>query len=152
MPREIKIANTISKLAREIAIKTPDFNHPKGAGVGDIATLIFMRTLRQHVEKTLGNRYAEKKICGNNNLTVDFYIPEEKTIIEVALGLKNPTSEFEKDVLKALIAKENGCEVTQLIFLAKKGAIKKRSEPSSKAIISWAESNHEIKIQIKELD
>ena len=33
----------------------------------------------------------ERKICGETSYAVDFYFPDEATIVEVALGLPNLT-------------------------------------------------------------
>ena len=42
-----------------------------------------------------GADYSEQKVCGETSFAVDFYFPEERTIVEVALGLPNPASEFD---------------------------------------------------------
>lgn len=90
------------ELAQALAAKIPAFQAVLGPGAGDEATGEFMRKLRENALAEFGNDYSEKKICGGNSLAVDFYFPEEQTIVEVALGLPNPATEFEKDVLKAI--------------------------------------------------
>ena len=141
---------TIINIARECAKKTPHFLTIKGEGEGDRATYTFMKDLKTILISSLSEDYSEKRICGNNKLAVDFYIPEESTIIEIALSLRNSNSEFERDILKALIAKKYGYKVDRLVFLSKPGAKKKHEQASSKEIISWAKANHNIKIEIFE--
>lgn len=142
---------TIIQLAKKCAKETPEFYLVKGPGAGDKATIAFMKKLRSCVKDVLGADYAEQKICGRNKLAVDFYIPEESTIIEISLSLHNPSSEFEKDVIKAIMAQDEGYGINKLIFLSKKGGINRHSRPGSQAIISWLKRAHEVGIEIQEL-
>ena len=82
---------------------------------------------------------------------MDFYVAEEQTIVEVALGLPNPGSEFEKDVQKAIIAQDYGFEVRKLIFISRPGASKKCLQPGRTAIIDWAKSKHRLEIEVHDL-
>ena len=98
-----------------------------------------------------GLDHAEKKVCGANNLCVDFYFPDEGTIVEIALALRNPTSEYERDIVKALMAKETGHSVSRLLFLSKPGALKRMKQPGAAAIAAWSERLHGVRIEIREL-
>lgn len=138
-------------LGREIAAADPGFQLVRGAGEGDHATLSFMRVLRSAADREFGRNYSEQKICGENSFAVDFYFPSEATIVEVALGLPNPASEFEKDVLKALMAKEAGAPVDRLFFISRPGAIKKCEQPGRAAIRLWANRKHGLRIEVHEL-
>ena len=140
----------ILRLAQEIADERQNFFEKKGAGKGDKDTNSFMAELRKRSVEILGEDLSEKRICGNNNLSVDFFIPDEKSIIEIALSLRNPNSEFERDILKAIMAKDQGAPVLNLIFLSKPGAIKRHAQPSSIAMIDWVSKNHDVKVAIKE--
>lgn len=134
-------------LAQQIADETPDFFETKGPGRGDRAANSFMARLRQRAAKAFGEDLSEQKIVAENtSLAVDFFFPNEETIVEVALGLRNPLSEFERDILKAILAKEQHRNVRRLIFLSKPGAVKRRTQPSSQAIVSWAKRNHKIEV------
>ena len=110
-----------------------------------------MQELRYRATNLLGQDYSEQKVCGDNGLAVDFFFPNESAILEVALSLRNSNTEFERDILKALMAQEAGHSVTRLQFLSKPGAISKHMQPSSRAIISWALRNHGLKVEIREL-
>jgi len=138
-------------LAQRIADETPGFFERKGPGKGDRAANSFMARLREQALKALGGDFSEKKIVENTNLAVDFFFPDEGTIVEVALRLGNPKSEFERDVLKTLLAKEKDGNVKHLIFVSKPGGRKRYEQPSSQAIMSWAKRNHGIEISIEEL-
>lgn len=139
------------ELARQVAERTTDFEAVKGPGAGDRATLAFMRGLRQEAEITFGQDFSEKKLCGETALAVDFYFPDEATIVEVALGLPNPASEYEKDVLKAIMAQELGCRVQRLFFISRPGAAKRCSQPGRSAVKDWAKAGHNLGIEVHEL-
>lgn len=141
----------ILSLAQAIADERPNFFEKKGAGKGDKDTNAFMAELRLHAQEELCGDFSEKQICGNNNLSVDFFIPDENSIIEIALSLRNPNSEFERDILKAIMAKEQGEPVLNLIFLSKPGAIKRHQQPSSITMKHWVFKNHGIEVAIREL-
>jgi len=144
-------AKIILRKAQGIADERPNFFEKKGAGKGDRDTNSFMAELRSRAKQAFGADFSEKQICGDNNLSVDFFIPDEDTIIEIALSLRNPGSEFERDILKAIMATEQGAHVRNLVFLCKPGAIKRHQQPSSIAIKKWVFKNHNIKVTILEL-
>ncbi|MEK6283258.1 MAG: hypothetical protein AABN95_23115 [Acidobacteriota bacterium] len=119
--------------------------------VGDHNTAFFMKELRSRATQAFEIDHAEKKLCGPNNLCVDFYFPDEETIVEVALGLRNPTSEYERNVLKAIMAKELGSPVNLLLFTSKPGATKRLAQPGARSIADWAYRMHGIRIEVREL-
>lgn len=129
-------ADQLFSLAQGVADERLTFFEIKGPSIGDHDTAQFMLELRRQAGQAFGMDHSEKKICGANNLCVDFYFAEEATIVEVALGLRNPTSEYERDVLKAIMAKECGNPVNHLLFISKPGAAKRLSQPGAAAIIS----------------
>lgn len=139
------------RLAHELANATPNFQEVRGAGDGDHATNSFMKQLRARACQKFGVDYSEKKLCGDTGFAVDFYIPEESAIIEVALGLPNPACEFEKDIIKAIMAQNFGKAVTHLIFISRAGAIRKCQQPGRTAIRNWAKSEHQLQIEVHEL-
>ena len=138
-------------IAQQIADERPNFFEKKGAGKGDRDTNSFMAELRFRAEKLFRRDFSERRICGDTNLAVDFFIPDEGTIIEVALSLRNPNSEFEHDILKAIMAKEGGEQVRHPVFVSKPGAIKRHQQPSSIAMQTWIKKNYGIHVTIWEL-
>ena len=144
-------AERLVVLAQTIADERPVFFEIKGPSIGDHDTAAFMVELRTRAEAEFGADYSERKVCGANNLCVDFYFPDEETIVEVALGLRNPTSEYERDILKALMAKETGHPVSRLLFVSKPGALKRLKQPGAAAIAAWAERLHGVRVEAREL-
>lgn len=139
------------QIAQQIADERPSFFDIKGAGKGDRDTNSFMSELRSRAAVLFGRDFSEKRICGDTNLAVDFFIRDEETIIEVALSLRNPNSEFEHDILKAIMAKEGGEQVRHLVFVSKPGAVKRHQQPGSIAMQTWLKENHGIEVTIREL-
>lgn len=139
-------------LARAIATASPDFQAVLGPGDGDRATHAFMRQLRERAAEAFGADYSERRVCGETSLAVDFYFPDEGAIVEVALGLPNPASEFEKDVLKAIVPQELGYNVDRLFFISRPGAAKKCEQPGRTAVKEWARTKHPLLIEVHELD
>lgn len=147
----VNVADTILDIAQQLADQTPGFYEIKGPGTGDQATHAFMRQLRARVSEVLGFDCSEKRLCGQTAFAADFYVGTEGTIIEVAFSLRNSMSEYEKDLLKALMAKESGFPVTKLMFISKPGALKRHSSPGSRALREWMQRNHQISVVIHEL-
>jgi len=139
------------EMAREIAASDVEFQKVKGPGQGNRSTNSFMQQLRQRVETEFGDDVAERKLCGENSLAVDFYFEAEATIVEVALGLPNPASEFEKDVLKAIIAQDNRFSIKSLMFISRPGGKKKCEQPGRRAVRDWLKRSHGIRIELHEL-
>ena len=139
------------ELAREISRALPDFQAVLGPGAGDIATHAFMSQLRQQAIHAFGEDHSERKLCGETSLAADFYFPSEGTIVEVAMGLGNPATEFEKDILKAVMAQECGFDVRRLVFICRAGGEKKCRQPGRAAMRLWAESKHGLSIEVHDL-
>ncbi len=134
MGADVDQTATLIAVASRIAAGTPGFQEVRGPGAGDQSTQAFMRQLRAEVLDSLGQDFTEKKICGDNAFAVDFYFPDEATIVEVALGLPNPNTEFEKDVLKALMAQRrvtsSGASSSSPERERRRSAINPAGEPS----------------------
>ncbi len=144
-------AETIRELAQQVASETEGFFVVNGPSVGDKLTNGFMAQLRARATATFGHDYAEQRICGTNKLAVDYYFPDEGTIVEIALSLRNANSEFERDILKALMAQEAAHRVERLVFISRPGALKQHSSPSSQAIFAWAQRSHQLHIEVHDL-
>ena len=145
------LSEKLVALAQKIADDSPGFFEIKGPGKGDRATNAFMKELQSQAKQLFGEDFSEKGICGDNKFAVDFFFPEEATIIEIALTLRNANSEFSKDILKAILSQKAGNTIKKLIFISKPGAIKRHEEPASKSIISLVKKEFGISIIIREL-
>lgn len=139
-------------LAQGIAVGTPRFFAVKGAGDGDRATNLFMSQLQKSAKGIFGRDYSEKQVCPGTKLAFDFYFPDEESAVEVALGLRNPNSEFERDIFKCLLAIEAGLRIKHLLFISKPGALSRQNSPASKAIIGYVLRLQGIEIEILELE
>lgn len=133
-PRWGRRAMTLYMLATGLANKTPDFYKVKSAGAGDHASNQFMKNLRDLARKSFGADYSEKKVCKGTKHAFDFYIPEERSAVEIALSLHNPASEYEKDIFKCILAKEDGVPVSSLLFITKPGGFLRHEAAGSKRI------------------
>ena len=89
-------AERLFLLAQKIAERTPGFFEIKGPGHGDRAALEFMRSLRDTAKGLFGQDFSEKKVSEGANFSIDFYIEDEATAIEVALSLHQPLTEYER--------------------------------------------------------
>lgn len=145
------LAERLLDLAQALVVEQPDFFQVKGPGPGDHATNAFMRDLRSRASREFGVDHAEQRICGDNAFRVDYYFRSEATIVEVALGLPKPTTEFERDILKAVMAKDAGYAVDRLFFISKPGAQKKCAQPGGTAIVNWVRERHGIEVVVHEL-
>jgi hypothetical protein len=140
------------KIAQNLVSDTHEFHSIKGPGKGDHATKDFMRTMREIAHNAFGKDYSEAKISGDTNFAVDFWFPDEMTIVEFALTLRNSSSEFHKDIFKALLATDNKVEIERLVFVTKPGGRKRHREPASQAVMGWLKKKYNITVTIEELE
>lgn len=138
-------------LAQAIADETPNFFVAMGEGAGNLRSNAFMSELQDRAKSTFGHNYSEAKLCGDNKLAVDFYFPEEETVVEVAGMLSAPNSEYEKDIFKCLLAQEKGATIHRLVFIAKPGAAKVQNQPGRLAIAQFVLNHFNIQIIVEEL-
>jgi len=138
------------QLARHLASEDPQFQRVRGPNDGDRATARYLRELQRRAQSVFGVDYSERKICGATGYAVDFYLERERTVVEVALGLPNPASEFEKDILKAIVAKKH-VPVDRLVFISRAGGETKCRQPGRTALIQWARENHQLEIEVFDL-
>ncbi len=148
---DVDAVTRLIDIARQLALSRPRFLDIKGAGHGDRDTSEFMRELRREIEAQLPGAKAEQRICGKNSFAVDFFLPEQAAVVEVALSLRNSSTEFERDILKVLLAQDQGCNIKRLVFISKPGALKRLGEPAPAAIIEWAKRRHDLVVEIHEI-
>ena len=134
-------------MAGRISNRRGDSQAVKGPGTGNKATNAFLKELRENAFDKSGEVCSEQRICGHTAHAVDFYFQSEATIVEVALGIPNSATEYEKDVLKAIMAKENGYKVDRLFFISRPGAAEKCQQPGR----AWLKDKHGIETEVHEL-
>lgn len=141
----------LREIIQRLADKKPQFFARKGAGKGNIDTNAFVADLNKRAIDVFGKDYSEQTICGDSNHAVDYYFEDEATIVEVALSLWTSNSEFEKDILKALMAQEN-YPVDRLVLIGKQGSVAKCASPSRASIIDWAGRSHQLTIDVYDIE
>ena len=92
--------------------------------------------------------YSEKPICGGN-LALDYLIGN--TVVEIAMDLRDENSEFERDILRALIAESELNTISHLLFLAKTGARARCNTPGRKALADWVEREYGVRVEVREM-
>lgn len=110
-----------------------------------------MTELKERAKETFGRDYSEAKLCGDTDLAIDFYFPEEATAVEIAGMLGAPNSEYEKDIFKCILAKEAGASIEKLMFIAKPGSARVHGQPGRQAIAQFVEAKFGITIVLEEL-
>jgi hypothetical protein len=137
--------NAVLDLAQKLSEKYQDHFVIKGPGIGDRETNRFINGLRVEVHAKFDDEdkkqavYSEFRLFNTmNSIRVDYWFPDEGTILEIAFGLRNPLSEFERDVLKAVTARDAGLPVSKLVLLSKPGALKRLGAPWYQHVIRWA--------------
>lgn len=148
---QVTKTQVIYNLSQEIADDLPDMFRKKGSGEGNHFTNQYMSRLNTVVKDTLGRSYVEQKICEPTVQCVDFYVPEEATIIEVELSLYNVHTNLERDIFKALLAKEAGHPVSTLFLIGKEPAKERHNQPTSRAIIDFIKKHHDLNIVIEDI-
>ena len=139
-------------LAQTIATNTAGFFQKKGPGIGDKASNQFMTQLRSAAQELFGTDYSETKTCRGTKFAFDFYFPDEETVVEVALSLRNPSSEYERDIFKCLLAIDDGCPIRHLVFITKPGGHYRVIIPAgASSIAGYVERKFGIHIEVREL-
>ncbi|CAG1001122.1 MAG: hypothetical protein IAE83_21615 [Anaerolinea sp.] len=141
---------TLREIIQSVADERPDFFKIKGEGAGNLDTNNFIAEVRQRAKRVFGKDFSERRICGETASAVDFYFEDEATIVEIALGLGLPNSEYEKDILKALLAQETYA-VERLVLVGKPGALKQCAQPGRTAIRGWAFRHHKLIVDVYEI-
>jgi hypothetical protein len=93
------------------------------------------------------NRFLSKE----NRQSVDFWLEDEHTIMEIEFNIFSSPPVLEKEVFKALLAKEAGKDVRHLILIGDPGSVLLLQAPTPVSIINWVERRHQIRVQIWEL-
>lgn len=145
-------AKILFTLARDLALATEGFFDTKGPGKGNHSTNNFIAKLGELATREFGEDFSERNICGENSLAVDFYFPDEATIVEIALGIRNPNTEYEKDILKAVMSKRLDNNVNKLVLIAKPGGQKKCNQPGRLAVKKWLGDVYSIELEVWDLE
>jgi len=142
---------TILRLAQEVADRLPGMFSKKGAGKGNKFTNHYMTLLNRRVTEILGSEYVEQCISGDTKQCVDFFVPDEKTIVEVELSLYNVHTNLDRDIFKALLAIDSGHQIHTLFLIGKEPAKRRHTQPASMALINWVKKYHALNVVIEDI-
>ena len=83
--------------------------------------------------------------------TVDFWLEDEHTIMEMEFNILSSPPVLEKEIFKALLAKDADKDVRHIILIGDPGSVDLLKAPTAAAIMNWAERHHQIRVQVWEL-
>jgi uncharacterized protein (DUF111 family) len=141
----------LRQIIQQLANERPIFFETKGEGAGNHDTNEFIAEVRRRARQLFGCDYSEQKICGDNQLAVDYYFEDEATIVEIALGIDKSNSEFEKDILKALLVQESH-SVIRLVLIGKPGSVNVCKRRGRNAFSQWALKHHNLIVDVYDID
>jgi hypothetical protein len=84
--------------------------------------------------------------------SVDFWLEAEQTIMEVQFNILSSPPVLEKEVFRALLAKDAENDVRRLILIGDPGSALLAQAPTPASIMKWVERRHQIRVQIWELN
>ncbi|MBN2505344.1 MAG: hypothetical protein JXQ71_01480 [Verrucomicrobia bacterium] len=143
-------AGRIFQLAQEIAASY-DLLNARRAGSGDSYTREVVDHLKSVVVGELGPGVVSQFLTKANRQSVDFWIEDEQTILEIEHSMWSSDSLLEKEVFKALLAKDASKNVRHLILIGDPGLIRRWQTPTARSVMDWVERHHEIRVQLWEL-
>ena len=143
-------AERIFQLAQEGADTFRMFKARRaGAGIPYVDEVI--NHLKFLVVQEFGNGVVNQFLNKENRQTVDFWLEDEQTIMEIEFNTFNSPPVLEQQVFKALLAKDAGKDVRHLILIGDPGSILLSQAPTPVSIRKWVEQRHQIRVQIWEL-
>ena len=143
-------AKRIFQLAQEVAASY-NLLSARRAGSGDSYTREVIDHLKLMVIEEYGTGVANQFLSRANRQSVDFWIEDEQTIMEVEYSLWSLAPLLEKEVFKALLAKDAGKDVRHLILIGDPGSVRRWQAPTPRSVMEWVERHHQIRVQIWEL-
>jgi hypothetical protein len=143
-------AEHIFQLAQTVA-GSYDILNARRAGSGDHYTREVVDHLKSLVVEEYGPGVTNQFLSQANRQSVDFWLEDEQTIIEIEFSMLNSVAALEKEVFKALLAKDAGKNVRHLILIGDAGSVRRCQTPLARSVIDWVERQHQIRVQAWEL-
>ena len=143
-------ARRIFELAQRTAGSYDLFN-ARRIGSGDVYTREVVDHLKFMVIEEFGSGVANQFLSRESRLSVDFWIEAEQTMIVLEFSMVSWSPLLEKEAFKALLAKDAGKDVRNLVLIGDPGSTQRHESAAAQAIIDWLERKHEIGVQIWEL-
>jgi len=115
----------------------------------------FVNEVINHLKFLVGQKLGAEVVNQSLNQaslqTVDFWLENEHTIMEVEFNILSSPPVLEREIFKALLAKDAGKDVRRIILIGDPGSVVLLHTPIAAAIINWAERHHQIQVQVWEL-
>ena len=146
----MKTTKRIFQLAQETAGSYDLFN-ARRIGSGDVYTREVVDHLKFVVIEEFGPGVANQFLSRESRLSVDFWVEAEQTIIVLEFGMLSWSPLLEKEAFKALLAKDAGKDVRNLVLIGDPGSARRHQSPAVQAVIEWLERKHQIRVEIWEL-
>jgi hypothetical protein len=122
------------------------------AGAGTPFVNEVVNHLKYLVAQEFGADVVNQFLTKENRQTVDFWLGDEQTIVEIEFNILSSPPVLEKETFKALLAKDAGKDVRHLILIGDPGSALLSQAPTPASIIAWVERRHQIRVQIWELN
>ena len=143
-------AERIFQLAQEV-VSSYDILNARRAGSGNHYTREVIDHLKSLVIEEFGAGVANQFLSQKNRQSVDFWLEDEQTIAEVEFSMLSFSPVLEKEVFKALLAKDAGKDVRHLILIGDPGSGERYQTPTPRSVMDWVERHYQIRVQIWEL-
>jgi hypothetical protein len=143
-------AERIFQLAQEGADAYRIFK-ARRAGAGAAYVDEVVNHLKFLVVEEFGTGVVNQFLSKENRQSVDFWLEDEQTIMEVEFNILSSPPVLEREVFKSLLAKDAGKDVRHLILIGDPGSALLAQAPLPVSIINWVERRHQIRVQIWEL-
>ncbi len=115
----------------------------------------FVNEVVNHLKFLVGQKFGvgivNQSLNQASRQTVDFWLEDEHTIMEMEFNILSTPPVLEKEIFKTLLAKDAGKDVRQLILIGDPGAAELLKAPTTTAIINWVARHHQIRVQVWEL-
>lgn len=150
------------ELVRETVNSTPNiFRYSSPHEAHDASILFHMNVATRVHEIKLPVCYDQYLIAGTG-ARPDCYVPQEQTVVEIALSLYDTENELLKDVLKCLLMRDQGRPVSTLVLLGgiRESATRRKvprtstqqmSTPFNRAVIELLERAYGLRILVFDL-
>jgi hypothetical protein len=110
---------------------------------------IFELHLKSVVTQELGLAVANRFL--SKALSVDFWLEHEHTIIVLEFNMLSSAPLLEREALKALLARDAGKDVQNLVLIGDPGSLRRHQTPGAQSIIDWMKRHHQIQVEVWEL-
>ena len=148
------IYERICEMAQQLASQIDGFQERRGPGkeAGNGVTDDFLVALDRQVAAHFPTECRlQEPVAPGVRYSFDYFIPSEETAVEIALSLRNIVTEFEKDIFKAILARDAGKALRKLVLIGKSGSVKRQNGTGPNAIKAWVRNHCGIEIEVREL-